>query len=155
MKTHVIAVIGGGREADPAVLQTARDVGRLVAERKALLVTGGLGGIMEAASRGAAEAGGTVLGILPGHDREEMNPWVTVPVVTGFGTGRNVIIARTADAMIAVSGEYGTLSEIAHGLQMGKPVVGIGTWDIPGVVSAASAPEAVDKAFSLSVGRQD
>jgi len=154
MAAHVIAVIGGGREFDPAVLQMARDVGRLVAERKAVLVTGGLGGVMEAASRGAAEAGGTVLGILPGHDRDEMNRWVTVPVVTGFGTGRNVIIARTADAMIAVSGEYGTLSEIAHGLQMGKPVVGIGTWDIPGVVSVSSASEAVEKAFSLFTGRE-
>lgn len=143
-RKHIIAVIGG-RQA-PEHLQTeAFKVGSLIARAGCILITGGLGGIMEAACQGAKEEGGQTLGILPGEFRDSANPYVDVPVATGFGIGRNVIIARTADALIAVGGQYGTLSEVAYALQMGKHVVGIGTWDIEGVEVAADAMEAARK----------
>jgi uncharacterized protein (TIGR00725 family) len=145
-KRPVIAVIGG-RRADKFLLIEAREAGRLIAERDALLVTGGLGGIMEAASEGAQSAGGITVGILPQDNKEGANQYVDVPLATGLGVGRNVIIARTADAAIAIGGGYGTLSEIAFALQMGKPVIGIGSWDVKGVIPAASAGDAVEKAF--------
>ncbi len=148
----VIAVIGG-RQSGKRLLREARKVGRLVAEAGAILATGGLGGVMEAASRGAKEAGGTTLGILPYDDKKKANSYVDVAVATGFGIGRNIVIARTADALIAVGGQYGTLSEIAFSLQLQKPVVGIGTWDISGVVEAEDAEDAVGKAFEL-IGRK-
>lgn len=144
----IIAVIGG-RRAGKKLLAEAEAVGRLVAEAGAVLVTGGLTGVMEAASRGADAAGGLVVGILPQGDRHRANKHVHVPVATGLGIGRNVIIARTADALIAVGGAYGTLSEIAFALQMGKPVVGIGTWDIEGVREEPDAARAVKTALSL------
>jgi len=104
---------------------------------------------MEAASRGAKLEGGLTVGILPHDHSKEANQYIDFPVATGLGIGRNVIIARTADALIAVGGEYGTLSEIAFALQMGKPVVGIKTWDIKGVVGAKNAADAVNKVFEL------
>lgn len=142
----VIAVIGGN-EADASVLEQAREAGRLIAQAGATLLCGGLGGVMEAASGGASEAGGLVLGILPGEDKAAANPYIDVPVATGFGTGRNIILVRTADALIAVGGQYGTLSEIAHALQLKKPVFGIGSWDIEGVIRAEDAKEAVGMAL--------
>jgi uncharacterized protein (TIGR00725 family) len=145
-KRPVIAVIGG-RRADKFLLKEAREAGRLIAERGALLVTGGLGGIMEAASEGAQSAGGLTIGILPQDNKERANQYVDVPLATGLGIGRNVIIARTADAAIAIGGEYGTLSEIAFALQMEKPVIGIRSWDVKGVIPAADAEDAVEKAF--------
>jgi uncharacterized protein (TIGR00725 family) len=145
-KRPVIAVIGG-RRADKFLLIEAREAGRLIAERDALLVTGGLGGVMEAASEGAQSAGGITVGILPQDNKEGANQYVDVPLATGLGVGRNVIIARTADAAIAIGGGYGTLSEIAFALQMGKPVIGIRSWDVKGVIPAASAGDAVEKAF--------
>lgn len=144
----VIAVIGG-RRAGKALLAIAREVGQHIAERGATLLCGGLGGVMEAAAKGAKSRGGLTVGILPQDHKDEANRFIDVPVVTGMGIGRNVIIARTADGLIAVGGEYGTLSEIAFALQLGKTVVGIGTWDIAGVVPAADAKEAVDRLFSL------
>lgn len=137
----IVAVIGG-RSAGAELLAEAESVGRVLAEHGAIVLTGGLGGVMEAASKGASEAGGQTLGILPGEDKSEANPHVSVPVATGLGIARNVIIARTADAVIAVGGEYGTLSEIAHSLQLKKPVAGIGSWDIDGVIQAKNAEEA-------------
>jgi hypothetical protein len=142
MRARVIAVVGG-REAGEGELREAREAGRLIAGWGAVLVTGGLGGVMEAASLGAAEEGGTVLGILPTDSALDANPWVGIAVATGMGVGRNVIIARTADALVAVGGGYGTLSEIAHALQMRKPVVGIGSWDISGVIPARDAADAL------------
>jgi uncharacterized protein (TIGR00725 family) len=118
-----------------------------VAERGAVLVCGGLGGAMEAACRGAKEAGGTTLGVLPGVDRGEANPYVDVVVPTGLGQGRNVVIVHTADALIAVGGGYGTLSEIALALRAGKPVIGVGSWEVEGVVAAGTAEAAVAAAF--------
>lgn len=144
----VIAVIGG-RKVEKRLLQEAEEVGSLIADRDAILVSGGLGGVMEAASRGAKKAGGIVVGILPHEHKGEMNEYIDVPVATGLGIGRNVIIARTADALIAVGGEYGTLSEIAFALQMKKPVVGIKTWDIKGVSPAENAQDAVKQVFEI------
>jgi uncharacterized protein (TIGR00725 family) len=144
----LIAVIGG-RRSDKSLLKEAEEAGRLIARKGLTLVCGGLRGVMEAASRGAKSEGGLTVGILPQNDSKEANPFIDIPIVTGLGIGRNVIIARTADALIAVGGEYGTLSEIAFALQMGKPVVGIKTWDIKGVVSAENAQEAVNKILEL------
>jgi hypothetical protein len=144
----IIAVIGG-RRSDKSLLKEAEEVGRLIARKGLTLVCGGLRGVMEAASRGAKSEGGLTVGILPQNDSKETNPFIDIPIVTGMGIGRNVIIARTADALIAVGGEYGTLSEIAFALQMGKPVAGIKTWDIKGVISAENAAEAVNKVLEL------
>ena len=104
---------------------------------------------MEAAARGAKSEQGLTIGILPLTHKEDANPSIDIPIPTGFGEGRNVIIARTADVLIAIAGEYGTLSEIAFGLRMGKPVIGIGTWDIKGVIKTETAEEAVRKAFEF------
>ncbi|MEW6067214.1 MAG: TIGR00725 family protein [Nitrospirota bacterium] len=144
----VIAVIGG-RRTEKTLLSEAEKVGRLIAQKGAILVCGGLSGVMEAASRGAKSEGGLTVGILPHDNSKEANKHIDIPIATGLGIGRNVIIARTADALIAVGGEYGTLSEIAFALQMGKPVVGIKTWDIKGVVSAENADDAVNRIFEI------
>jgi uncharacterized protein (TIGR00725 family) len=143
----IIGVIGA---ANPSAvgLQVAEAVGRELAGRGAILVCGGLGGVMEAAAKGAVEAGGEVLGILPGPDKGSANPFVTLPVPTNMGHARNVIIAHTADALIAVEGEYGTLSETAIGLKLGKPVFVLpGGQQIAGTVAVTSASEAVTLAF--------
>lgn len=126
----------------------AEAVGREIAARGAVLVCGGLGGVMEAAAKGAVAAGGEVIGILPGPDRQAANPYVTLPVPTNMGHGRNVIIAHTSAVLIAVEGEYGTLSEVAIGLKLGKPVLVLpGGPQIAGTVSAISPEEAVSLAF--------
>ena len=143
-----IAVIGG-RKADKGLRKEAEAVGRLIAQKGGILVCGGLHGIMESASKGAKEAGGLTIGILPQDHKRDANPYIDLPIATGLGIGRNVIIARTADALIAVGGEYGTLSEMAFGLQMKKPVVGISTWEIKGIVPAENAEDAVAKVFEL------
>jgi hypothetical protein len=146
----IISVIGAG-SCDKKTYVMAEDVGRLVTQGGAILITGGLGGVMEAASKGANEAGGTVIGILPGFSKTDANAYVTVPLTTGLSHARNVIIVRSADAVIAVAGEYGTLSEIAIALKLGKPVIGINTWEnIEGVVKADNAEDAVAKAFGLT-----
>ena len=126
----------------------AEAVGREIARRGAVLVCGGLGGVMEAAAKGATEAGGVVLGLLPGPDKASANPYVTLPVPTNMGHARNVIIAHTADALIAVEGEYGTLSEAAIGLKLGKQVFVLpGGLQLAGAVPVASAESAVALAF--------
>lgn len=145
---RIVAVIGA-RSPEQALLREAETVGKLLAQRGAVLVCGGLGGVMEATSRGAKSEGGVTVGILPQNDAREANQFIDIPVVTGMGIGRNVIIARTADGLIAVGGEYGTLSEIAFALQTGKPVVGIRTWDIKGVVPVDTGQEAVDTLFRI------
>ncbi|MEA2219669.1 MAG: hypothetical protein QOJ35_2295, partial [Solirubrobacteraceae bacterium] len=118
-------------------------VGRGLAEAGAVLVCGGLGGVMEAACRGAKSAGGTTIGILPGTRRDEANPYVDIAIATALGELRNGLVVRAADALVAVGGEFGTLSEIALALKAGKPVVGLGTWEIRGVVVASDPVEAV------------
>ena len=148
MQKKIIAVIGAG-SADKELLIIAEEVGRLIALNGAVLVCGGLGGVMEAAARGANTGGGITIGILPGLEKSAANPYITVPVATGFGEIRNAIIVRSADVLIAIGGEYGTLSEIALGLKTGKTVIGIGTWDIKGIIKARGAEDAVNRALGL------
>jgi uncharacterized protein (TIGR00725 family) len=153
MGRTIVGVIGAG-SADEKTLRTAEETGRLIAGHGWLLVCGGLGGVMEAASRGAKAAGGTTVGILPQADRSAANPFIDIPLATGFGEGRNVFIVRSADLLIAVGGEYGTLSEIAFALKSGKPVIGIASWDIPGVTKAATPLEAVMVAAEMLAVRK-
>jgi hypothetical protein len=127
--TRYVAVIGGS-EAAPDELAIAETLGRLIADEGWVLVCGGLGGVMEAAARGCEAGGGTTIGILPGDDRRAANPHVSVAIPTGMGEARNALVARAADMVIALGGEFGTLSEIALALKMGKPVIGIGTWSL-------------------------
>ena len=124
-----IAVIGAGRCDEPTAAK-AEAVGRAIAQAGAWLVCGGLGGVMAAASRGAREAGGHTLGLLPGMERRDANRWIEVPVVTGLGHGRNVLVVSNADAVIAVGGEWGTLSEIALARKIGRPVVLLESWTL-------------------------
>jgi len=143
----IIGVIGASRPS-PAGLALAESVGREIARRSAVLVCGGLGGVMEAAARGAFQAGGEVVGILPGPAGLLANPFVTIAVPTNMGHARNVIIAHTAEALIAVEGVYGTLSETAIGLKLGKPVVTLpGAQEVAGTLAADSAESAVSIAF--------
>lgn len=137
-----VAVVGAGR-ASAGQERTAEVVGRELARAGAIVVCGGLGGVMEAACRGAKEGGGTTVGILPGASRADANEFVDVALATGLGEARNALVVRASDALVAVGGEYGTLSEIALALKAGKPVVGVGSWDIEGVHRAGSAEEAV------------
>jgi uncharacterized protein (TIGR00725 family) len=135
-------VVGPG-EATAGERAVAEEVGWLLAEAGAVVVTGGRTGVMEAASQGAREAGGATLGILPGVDRREANPWVSIAVPTGMGEARNALVVRAADALIAVGGAWGTLSEIALARKTGKHVVGIGSWELEGVDRFETAAEAV------------
>ncbi|HLM17953.1 MAG TPA: TIGR00725 family protein [Acidimicrobiia bacterium] len=144
-----VAVVGPS-EATAEESQGAEVVGRLLAERGAVVVCGGLGGVMEAAARGAATTGGTVIGILPGTDRAAANRHVSVAIATGMGEMRNALVVRAADAVVAVGGAYGTLSEIAFALRTGVPVVGIGTWDLDDVVVAPDPEGAVSVALELA-----
>src|SRR5437868_3857657 len=122
-----IGVIGEG-VCSARVAREAERVGAAIAREGAVLLCGGLRGVMEAASRGAARAGGTVVGLLPGFSRSDANRWVTIPIVTGMDQARNVVLVRSCDAIVAVGGAYGTLSEIALALKFGTPVVGLRTW---------------------------
>jgi uncharacterized protein (TIGR00725 family) len=137
-----IGVIGAG-ECDAELGRLAEAVGRGIAEAGAVLVCGGMGGVMEAACRGAKTAGGTTLGILPGRDRTGANEYLDFAVATGINEARNLAIIRTADVLVAVGGSYGTLSEIGFALKAGKNVVGLNTWEIDGIVRVATAEEAV------------
>src|SRR5881227_2676868 len=137
-----VAVVGPG-EAEPDEIAAAERVGAELARRGAVVVCGGLGGVMEAACRGAKEAGGTTVGILPGSDRGAANPFVDVALPTGLGEARNALVVRAADVLIAVGGAYGTLSEIALALKGGKRVVGLRSWDIDGVEVAETPEDAV------------
>jgi hypothetical protein len=144
-----VAVVGPG-EATEREVEMAGVVGRLLGEAGAVLVCGGLGGVMAGACRGARSAGGVTVGILPGTDRRAANEWVTVAIPTGLGELRNGLVVRAADAVLAIGGAYGTLSEIALALKTGVPVVGIETWEIDGVEAAANPEEAVTRVLSLA-----
>ncbi|MEW6143171.1 MAG: TIGR00725 family protein [Chloroflexota bacterium] len=152
----LIGVIGSG-SCSVGEAKVAEEVGRRLAKAGAVLICGGLSGMMEAACRGAFREGGLTIGILPGQDTKSANRYVAVPIATGLGEARNVIIARTAQAVIAIGGEYGTLSEIAFALKAGVPVVGLGTWKLSRmgqvkdpIIRATDAADAVDKALSLA-----
>ena len=147
--TSILGVIGAGT-VSAAGYESARRVGQLLAEAGVILVCGGYGGVMEAACRGCQEKGGIALGILPGASRHEANPYVSIPVVTDMGHARNVIIAHTAEVLIAVEGEYGTLSEIAVALKLRRPVIALGRWqNIDGVLKASTPEEAVGLALEI------
>jgi len=142
-----LAIIGGG-EINSETAGLAQEVGRQVAARGAVLLCGGLGGVMAAAAQGAREAGGVSLGILPDGDRRRANPHLTYSIATNLGHARNVLIAHSADALIAVDGSYGTISEAAVALKLGKPVIALNVaWDLPGLKRAGSPEEAVALAW--------
>ncbi len=145
----IIGVIGAA-DASTSGLKKAYQVGQLIARGGAVLACGGLGGIMEAASRGCYEAGGEVIGILPGDNALSANRYVTHPVVTAMGHARNVILVQTAAALIAIEGGHGTLSEIAIARKLGKPLVLLDSWQIIDETLAVDSPQqAVDSVFSL------
>jgi uncharacterized protein (TIGR00725 family) len=153
-KPVIIAVIGGS-EVSPQAAQLAEEVGREIAQHGAVLVCGGMSGVMEAACKGASDAGGLTIGILPG-DRREANPYVRIPIVSGVGYARNVAVVKSAQAVIAIDGSYGTLTEIGYALQSGIPIIGLGTWEIAidgkadkKVVRTKNARDAVDRAMEL------
>ena len=150
MGFKIIGVIGGSR-ADPEILRLAEEVGAEIARIGAAVVCGGLTGVMEAVCKGARDKGGLTIGIIPSDNKSDANKYVQIPIVTGMGMGRNVMLVKTADVLIAISGEFGTLSEIAHALNMGKTVIGLRTWKlekaagrpIPKLVEAQTPQEAV------------
>jgi uncharacterized protein (TIGR00725 family) len=152
-----VAVVGAG-EASPEVEAAAEQVGRGLAEAGATVVCGGLGGVMEAACHGAKSAGGLTIGILPGRRRDEANPWVDVAIPTGMGETRNALVVLSADAVVAIGGEHGTLSEVAFGLKLGRPVVGLRTWRLvrdsgaadETIVPVEDAAAAVDAVLALT-----
>jgi len=154
-----IAVLGGSEVADP-VIAMAEAVGAALASAGATVVCGGLGGVMEAACRGAKAADGLTVGLLPGRDPSAANPWVDVVITTGLGEARNALVVSSASVVIAVGGEYGTLSEIALALRSGTPVIGLGTWSLnrpdgdldPGIVVMSDPIEAVAEAMRLCLG---
>ena len=151
-----VAVVGAG-VADAALEEAAEEVGRGLAEGGAIVLCGGLGGVMEAACRGCRAGGGTSVGILPGPHRRDANPFVDVALATGMGEMRNALIVRAADVVVAMGGEYGTLSEVAFALKIGRPVVGFETWELAkrgaadeAIVRVTSAESAVAAALRLA-----
>jgi uncharacterized protein (TIGR00725 family) len=138
-RTPYVAVVGPG-EASSDELHAAEDIGAGLADAGAVVVTGGLGGVMEAACRGARSRRGRTVGILPGDDRDAANGWVEIAIATGLGELRNGLVVRAADAVVAVGGGHGTLSEVALALKLGRPVIGLGTWEVHGV-EHVSTPE--------------
>ena len=144
-----IGVIGNSGCSEE-VVKLSEEVGREIAKRKGILICGGLTGVMEGAARGAKEAGGLTVGIIPGDSAYEANPFIDIPIVTGIGYGRNIIVVRSSEAIIAIHGKYGTLSEIAFALQLNIPIVGLHTWDVSAdIIPALDPVDAVEKAFNL------
>ena len=155
-KKRFIAVIGGG-QCSAREAKLAEEVGRELARQGAILVCGGLGGVMEAACRGANSEGGITIGILPGEGHQSANSYVQFPIVTGVGFARNLAVVKSAQAVIAIGGNYGTLSEIGHALQSGIPVIGLNTWSLfrngqedKSIILAQSSDEAVNKALNFA-----
>ncbi|MDD5338610.1 MAG: TIGR00725 family protein [Dehalococcoidales bacterium] len=150
-----IGVIGGS-DVPKATYRLAEEVGREIAHRGAALICGGMRGVMEAACKGASEAGGLTIGILPGDSRGQANRYVKIPIVTGIGYARNVAVVKSSHAIIAIDGSYGTLTEIGYALQSGIPVIGLGTWSLTNkgkkdknIIAAKNAKDAVNKAMKL------
>jgi uncharacterized protein (TIGR00725 family) len=151
----IVGVIGSTK-AEPDLLRLAEEVGAEIAKRGAAVVCGGLSGVMEAVCKGARREGGLTIGMLPSDEKSDANSYVQIPIVTGMGMGRNVMLVKTADVLIAVGGEFGTLSEIAHALNIGKKVIGLRTWNlekardraIPNLIAAGDPKEAVEIAMS-------
>jgi len=147
-----VAVVGSG-DATGELYEKAREVGRLVAERGGIVVCGGLSGVMEAAARGATETGGVSIGILPDEDRKRSNPYLSYSITTGTGHARNLAVVCSGDVVIAVGGEYGTLSEIGLARKVGRPVVLLESWELAGHVIVAASPEEVVEAAFAAVKR--
>ena len=152
----IIGVIGNS-SCSSEEAKLAETVGESLAQRGATIVCGGLGGVMEAVCRGAKSKGGLTVGILPGQDASMANPWVDIPIVTGLREARNAVVVNSAQAVIAIGGSYGTLSEIGYALKSGIPVIGLNTWSLSrngrvddSIIRVQSATEAVDKAISLA-----
>ena len=145
MHPPYVAVIGPSVPEGRDVVDAAREAGRLLAEQGYVVVTGGLGGVMAAAAAGVSEAGGTAVAILPGIDRDDASPGHRIVIPTGMGEMRNALIVRSVDAVLAIGGAWGTLSEIALAARTGVPVVAVDSWDLPGpeVVACSTVPEAV------------
>jgi uncharacterized protein (TIGR00725 family) len=155
-----IAVVGGA-QCSREEAKLAEAVGVELAKRGAILICGGLGGVMAAAGKGARSAKGKTVGILPGYTREEANPYVDIPVVTGMGEARNVIVVNSAQAVIAIGGKFGTLSEIAYALRNNIPVIGLNTWSLSkkgrsvrSIIAAQNPKEAVEKALAAIKGQE-
>lgn len=156
MGFKIVGVIGSSK-AEGELLILAEEVGAEIAKRGAAVVCGGLTGVMEAVCKGARREGGLTIGIIPSDNRNDANPYVQIPIVTGMGMGRNVMLVKTADVVIAVGGEFGTLSEIAHALNLGKTVIGLRSWKlekahtkpIPDLIEVDSPKEAVDLALRV------
>jgi uncharacterized protein (TIGR00725 family) len=147
-RTFYVAVVGSGHVTGE-LYEQAREFGRLVAGSGGVIVCGGLSGVMEAAARGATEAGGVSIGILPAEDRKKANPYLSYSIATGTGHARNLAVVCSGDVVVAIGGEYGTLSEIGLARKVGRPVVALGSWDLPGHVVVAAAPEeAIEAAFA-------
>ena len=159
MNRLFISVIGSNK-CSPKDAEAAEELGAELARRGATLICGGLGGIMTAACKGARSAGGTTVGILPGSRREDANPYVDIPIVTTMGEARNVVVACSGQAVIAICGEFGTLSEIAYALRNNIPVIGLNTWSLSkggqvddSIIVAHSPKDAVDKALAAIEGK--
>lgn len=153
----LIGVIGGGNTASEDGLRLAEEVGYLIARADAVLVCGGLNGVMQAAAKGAKRGDGLTLGILPTGNKADANPYIDIPVATAMSTARNLVIIRTADALIAINGSYGTMSEMAHAFDQGKTVFALRTWPMdkldldPGLYVPVDTPrEAVDRAIEYA-----
>jgi uncharacterized protein (TIGR00725 family) len=151
-----IGVIGGS-DVSPQIAKLAEEVGREIARRGAVLVCGGMEGVMEAACKGASDEGGLTIGILPGDSREIANKYVQIPIVTGIGYARNVAVVKSSQAIIAIDGSYGTLTEIGYALQSGIPLIGLKTWSVSiddredkNIIPAENPEEAVEKAIALT-----
>ena len=144
---HLVIGVIGPRDATPAHMQAAETIGRALGGLGITVICGGKSGVMEAVSKGCRAAGGLVIGILPGHEPDDANPYIAIPLPTGLSEGRNMVIAKSARVLIAVGGSHGTLSEVAYGLHFGRPVIGVeGAAVVEGVVQAASAEQAIDLA---------
>ncbi len=157
----IIAVIGGGNDAPPEAIALAEEVGFLIARADAVLVCGGLNGVMDAACKGAKRGGGLTIGILPGSDPRDANPHVDVPIVTAISTARNAIVVRTGDAVIAIDGSYGTLTEMAYAFDLGKRVFALRTWALEKIgvpedllVPVETPREAVERAVEEACRRK-
>ena len=153
----MISVIGGGNNPPAEAMDMAEEVGRELARRGVVVVCGGLNGVMEAVCRGAKTQDGVTIGILPGNNAADANPWVDYPIVTGMRYARNVAVVKSGEAIIAVDGSYGTLSEIAHALSNGIPVIGLKTWSLAhdgkadeGIIPASTPVEAVELALEAA-----
>ena len=148
-RPHHIGVIGAGT-CQGAIYELARNLGSEIGKRGWHLICGGLGGVMEGAARGCSEAGGLTVGLLPGLDRESANPFIRVPIPTGLGEARNLLVVRASDVLISIAGGYGTLSEIALALKTNKPVIGLETWkEISGIHYVTDYQEAIREIIQL------